>query len=196
MTPLLPENMFGRLTKLLRFGLCYLALAAANFLLAAVGFGRSWLEEDFPAVPFAMGLTSFLGGLIIISNCLHGIRIDRSTVTLAQESIQVKDHRGRIWRDIPYSAITAVKKESHAGNFIYLRARSRIEEKYYPALTPQDYICIYLNGNETAPDAFIFHRFFKSPDFLPIGFDQAVYDQLRNCLLWNQLPQHSWMPDS
>ncbi len=194
MTPLLPENMFGRLTKLLRFGLCYWTLAATNFLLAAVGFGRSWLEEDFPAVLFAMGLTSFLGGLIIISNCLHGIRIDRSTVTLAQESIQVKDHRGRIWRDIPYTSITAVKKESHAGSFGYARKPFRTDQIYDPI--PQDYICVYLNGNETAPDAFIFHRFFKSPDFLPIGFDQAVYDQLRNCLLWNQLPQHSWMPDS
>ncbi len=184
MTTLLPENMFGRLTKLLRFGLCYLALAAANFLLAAVGFGRSWLEEDFPVVLFAMGLTSFLGGLIIISNCLHGIRIDRSTVTLAQESIQVKDHRGRIWRDIPYASITAVKKESHAGSFGYARKPFRTDQIYDPI--PQDYICVYLNGNETAPDAFIFHRFFKSPDFLPIGFDQAVYDQLRNRLLWNQ----------
>lgn len=196
MTTLLPENMFGRLTKLLRFGQFYLALAAINFLLAAVGFGCSRMAGDFAVVLFAMGLALLLGGLVIISNCLLGARIDRSTVTLAQESIQVKDHRGRIWRDIPYSAITAVKKESHTGNFIYLRARSRIEEKYYPALTPRDYICVYLNGNETAPDAIIFHRFFKSPDFLPIGFDQTVYAQLCNRLLWNQLPPHSWMPDS
>lgn len=194
MTTLLPENMFGRLTKLLRFGQFYLALAAINFLLAAVGFGCSRMAGDFAVVLFAMGLALLLGGLVIISNCLLGARIDRSTVTLAQESIQVKDHRGRIWRDIPYSAITAVKKESHAGSFGYARKPFRTDQIYDPI--PQDYICVYLNGNETAPDAFIFHRFFKSPDFLPIGFDQTVYAQLCNRLLWNQLPPHSWMPDS
>ncbi len=43
MTTLLPENMSGNLTKLLRFGQFCLALAATNFLLAAAGAGRSWM---------------------------------------------------------------------------------------------------------------------------------------------------------
>ena len=92
-----------------------------------------------------------------------------STVTFSSEQIIVRNYKGRVWRKISYNSITSVRTEEIA-DFFYGQHRETWVENY---------ICIFLNDNESVPDI-PYHKLFGHPDFFMMQYDEKAVAIIEN----------------
>lgn len=86
-------------------------------------------------------------------------KISQSTVRFSAEHIYILDKKGRCWRTIDCSVITAVSEKEITG-FFYGKNKDTFRNKY---------VCIFLNGTTNIPDV-PYKKLFNQKDFIMFAY--------------------------
>lgn len=106
-----------------------------SIALPLTGVANDWVSFIYFCIPWLHEIAySFVLGLLYD-------RITQSTVIFQSKSIQIRDKKGKCWREIPYDRITKSSIESVSG-FFYGSDRHKAVSKY---------ICFYLDKEKTIP---------------------------------------------
>lgn len=162
-----------------RMGIVY---AAISLLLVIIGNSLAIhiTHEDTMAF-YAIGL---IMSPAIVLMLYHGIRYRKvalAMVFLCDDELCVIDGWGEIWRRIPYSTISCVKREVIAGTFYGKGKETRVAE----------YICLYLNGfawtADKQHDSVHYSRLYKMEQFFMIAYDDDAFKFLLSKTTCNNL---------
>lgn len=161
------------------------AIISLLFVLLGAGMCIFGIKDAAKHLFFVSVLFCCLAIFLLYLGLRHS-KISQSSVDFLPMHIQIKDAHGNIWREISYKDISHVQKERISGFFVVQNPDDFIA----------DYICIYLHGCKYVPDGTHYAKLFSVPDFLPIAFNQEVYDYLYKRIENIKIEGTCWDTDS